>query len=39
MDKIFAVMPLSVASEMYLFLGWKDRLEKIKQSTSKHADN
>ncbi|MCW4023500.1 MAG: hypothetical protein NWF01_00490 [Candidatus Bathyarchaeota archaeon] len=32
--KDFAVMPLSVASEMYLFLGWRDRLEKIKQLTS-----
>lgn len=36
--KDFEVMPLSVASEMYLFLGWRDKLEKIKQLTSKHAD-
>jgi hypothetical protein len=29
--KQIAVTPLDVSCEIYLFLGWKDRLEKIKQ--------
>jgi hypothetical protein len=35
--KQIAVMPLDVASEIYLFLGWKNRLEKIKQVKEKYS--